>query len=157
MRMRRTTPASAVALFAAAWLGACTEPTTPGAAAAISWMNEAGVPLASVTPTESRADLAAFTTITGTARIIGLGEATHGSHEFFTMKDRLFRHLVQDAGVTAFAIEATMRAFSSAASRSRRVYKKSCSRRTFAIVRSAGRSPTPQIPQFRGPPPSSNS
>ena len=108
MRMRRTTPASAVALFAAAWLGACTEPTTPGAAAAISWMNEAGVPLASVTPTESRADLAAFTTITGTARIIGLGEATHGSHEFFTMKDRLFRHLVQDAGVTAFAIEATM-------------------------------------------------
>lgn len=107
MRMPRTTPASAL-LVAFAWAAGCTEPTDSRALAAASWIAAAEVPLASVTPVESRTDLAAFTAMVGSARLIGLGEATHGSREFFTMKDRLVRHLVQDAGVTGFAIEATM-------------------------------------------------
>ncbi|WP_223198422.1 erythromycin esterase family protein [Solihabitans fulvus] len=41
----------------------------------------------------------------GDAKVVGLGEATHGSHEFFTMKQRVFRYLVEDKGFTTFALE----------------------------------------------------
>ncbi|MBN2305532.1 MAG: erythromycin esterase family protein, partial [Anaerolineae bacterium] len=37
---------------------------------------------------------------------VALGEATHGTHEFFTMKHRLFEFLVQEMGFTIFAMEA---------------------------------------------------
>lgn len=43
----------------------------------------------------------------GNARVVALGEATHGTREFFRMKDRILRFLVQEMGCTAFAIEAT--------------------------------------------------
>ncbi|MGA4979875.1 erythromycin esterase family protein [Streptomyces cinereoruber] len=39
------------------------------------------------------------------AKVVGLGEATHGSHEFFAMKERVFRHLVEEQGFTTFALE----------------------------------------------------
>jgi erythromycin esterase len=76
--------------------------------AVVAWLDESATPLASTAPTASTSDLAAFKSMAGTARLIALGEATHGSKEFFTMKDRLFRYLVEEHGVTAFAIEATM-------------------------------------------------
>ncbi|MFJ6355209.1 MULTISPECIES: erythromycin esterase family protein [unclassified Streptomyces] len=41
----------------------------------------------------------------GATKVVGLGEATHGSHEFFAMKERVFRHLVEDKGFTTFALE----------------------------------------------------
>jgi erythromycin esterase len=44
--------------------------------------------------------------IIGTARIVALGEATHGSHEFFQMKHRLFEFLVEEMDFTVFAMEA---------------------------------------------------
>jgi erythromycin esterase len=39
-------------------------------------------------------------------RIIALGEATHGTREFFRLKHRLFGHLVEERGARVFAIEA---------------------------------------------------
>ncbi|MFI5829279.1 erythromycin esterase family protein [Streptomyces sp. NPDC051578] len=39
------------------------------------------------------------------ATVVGLGEATHGSHAFFTIKERVFRHLVEKKGFTTFALE----------------------------------------------------
>lgn len=41
----------------------------------------------------------------GNAKVVGLGEATHGSHEFFAMKERAFQHLVKERGFTTFALE----------------------------------------------------
>lgn len=41
----------------------------------------------------------------GDATVVGLGEATHGSHEFFAMKQRVFSHLVEEKGFTTFALE----------------------------------------------------
>ncbi|WP_370217679.1 erythromycin esterase family protein [Kitasatospora sp. GAS1066B] len=41
----------------------------------------------------------------GDAKVVGLGEATHGSHEFFALKDRVFRYLVEQKGFTTFALE----------------------------------------------------
>jgi erythromycin esterase len=43
----------------------------------------------------------------GNASVVGLGEASHSAHEFFTLKQRLFRHLVATKGFTTFALEAS--------------------------------------------------
>jgi erythromycin esterase len=51
-------------------------------------------------------DLESFRAIVGDARIVALGEATHGTSEFFTMKHRLTELLVTELGFTIFAIEA---------------------------------------------------
>ncbi|MGW2402866.1 erythromycin esterase family protein [Kitasatospora sp. NPDC001664] len=60
--------------------------------------------------TEARggaADLRALGAMIGDAKVVGLGEATHGSHEFFAMKQRVLRYLVEEKGFTAFALEAS--------------------------------------------------
>ena len=62
----------------------------------VEWINATATPLTAVAPATSRSDLTAFTAMVGSAHLIGLGEATHGSREFFTMKDRTFRFLVDD-------------------------------------------------------------
>lgn len=53
-------------------------------------------------------DLAALDKVIGNSRIVGLGEDTHGTHEFFQMKHRLLQYLVQKKGFTIFSIEASM-------------------------------------------------
>ncbi|MFF2777529.1 erythromycin esterase family protein [Streptomyces sp. NPDC058052] len=52
-------------------------------------------------------DLGALARMIGGARVVGLGEASHSGHEFFTLKHRLFRHLVAAEGFTTFALEAS--------------------------------------------------
>jgi erythromycin esterase len=47
----------------------------------------------------------ALTRMLGTATIVGLGEAAHGSGDYLTVKHRIFRQLVRDAGFDAFVIE----------------------------------------------------
>ncbi|MER5769411.1 erythromycin esterase family protein [Streptomyces sp. NPDC001985] len=42
----------------------------------------------------------------GDATIVGVGEATHSSREFFRAKARIFRHLVEHRGFTTFSLEA---------------------------------------------------
>lgn len=55
------------------------------------------------------ADLALFDKIVGNARVVGLGESTHGTSEFFQLKHRLISHLVVEHGVRLFALEANQR------------------------------------------------
>ncbi len=64
------------------------------------------VRLVSVEPGKEMGDLAAFGRAVGDARIVALGEASHGTREFFQMKHRLLEYLVQKKGFTVFAIEA---------------------------------------------------
>ncbi|MDE2804366.1 MAG: erythromycin esterase family protein [Gemmatimonadota bacterium] len=52
-------------------------------------------------------DLSFLPGIVGDARIVSLGENTHGTRDFFEMKARILRFLVEEMGFTAFAIEAT--------------------------------------------------
>ena len=53
-------------------------------------------------------DLQVLDNLFADSQIVGLGEATHGTSEFFSMKDRLFRYLVQNHGYRIFAFEADM-------------------------------------------------
>ncbi|WP_411135544.1 erythromycin esterase family protein [Streptomyces sp. C10] len=50
-------------------------------------------------------DLRPFGRMVKDARVVGLGEATHSSHEFFAMKHRVFRYLVEEKGFRSFALE----------------------------------------------------
>ena len=51
-------------------------------------------------------ELEPFSRIVGDARIVGLGESTHGTHEFFQLKHRLVEYLVRRHGFDVFAVEA---------------------------------------------------
>ncbi|MCW2568958.1 MAG: erythromycin esterase [Mycobacterium sp.] len=42
----------------------------------------------------------------GPVRVVGLGEATHGSREFVTLDRRLLAYLVTEQGFDVFAFEA---------------------------------------------------
>ena len=52
-------------------------------------------------------DLVPLKTILQNKSVIGMGEATHGTKEFFEIKGKMFRYLVQEHGVKVFGIEAT--------------------------------------------------
>ncbi|MGV9263872.1 erythromycin esterase family protein [Kitasatospora sp. NPDC003701] len=101
-----------VASAAPAVDSASTASTGPGAtaadsrqAAAVRALERAAQPLRSTEPGGRTTDLRALGGMIGDARVVGLGEATHGSHEFFAMKERVFRYLVEEKGFTTFALE----------------------------------------------------
>ncbi|KPI14854.1 Erythromycin esterase [Actinobacteria bacterium OK074] len=81
-------------------------PSTTGAAVVVAALDRAAHPLRTVEPSGEPGDLRPLDRMTGDARVAGLGEATHGSHEFFALKDRVFRHLVEADGFRTFALEA---------------------------------------------------
>ncbi|MDH6108400.1 erythromycin esterase [Kitasatospora sp. MAP12-15] len=68
-------------------------------------LERAAHPLRSTEPGPDTADLRPLGAMIGDATVVGLGEATHGSHEFFTLKERVFRYLVEEKGFTTFALE----------------------------------------------------
>ncbi|MFI6422787.1 erythromycin esterase family protein [Streptomyces sp. NPDC050842] len=51
-------------------------------------------------------DLRPLDRMIGSAKVVGIGEATHSSAEFFESKHRIFEHLVERKGFTTFALEA---------------------------------------------------
>ncbi len=53
-------------------------------------------------------DLKGLDAIVGDARIVSLGEQTHGTREAFQMKHRLLEYLVEKKGFSIFSIEANM-------------------------------------------------
>ncbi|WP_221356378.1 erythromycin esterase family protein [Streptomyces beigongshangae] len=61
--------------------------------------------LRSTEPEGGLRDLDALGRMVGDAEVVGLGEATHGSREFFRMKHRVFRYLVEEKGFRTFSLE----------------------------------------------------
>jgi erythromycin esterase len=72
----------------------------------IQWLKANAIPFDTTDPNSSFEDLMLLKKIIGDARIVALGEATHGTHEFFQMKRRMFEFLVEDMGFNTFAMEA---------------------------------------------------
>ena len=62
-------------------------------------------PIRSTVPGASLLDLAPLESAIGPARVVAMGEATHGTSEFFSLKDRIFRLLATKMGFTVFAME----------------------------------------------------
>jgi erythromycin esterase len=83
-------------------------PAGEPSAAQLDWVRANAIPV--VTPDAGRGfdDLERVRNIVGDARVVGLGEATHGTSEFFRMKHRLLEFLATHMGFTLFAIEANM-------------------------------------------------
>jgi len=59
-------------------------------------------------PKHDNSDLSFLKQIVGDAKIVSLGEGTHGTSEFFKMKHRITKYLAEEMGFSVFAIEANM-------------------------------------------------
>ncbi|MFC4958744.1 erythromycin esterase family protein [Streptomyces mauvecolor] len=96
---------SAAAAYAAPVASAPVSSAPAVASAPVRALDRIAHPLRSTEPGTGTADLQALGVMVGDAKVVGVGEATHGSHEFFALKDRLFRYLVEQRGFTTFALE----------------------------------------------------
>lgn len=76
--------------------------------AARNWLAANAIRLKTVEAGHGFADMLPLKKVVGTARIVSLGEATHGTREFFQLKHRMLEFLVNELGFNVFAIEATM-------------------------------------------------
>ncbi len=72
-------------------------------ASVVEWMRAHIRSLSPGSPSSS--EFAALTPVVGDARVIGLGEAEHGIHEFFAFRNRFLQFAVKTLGVTAIAVE----------------------------------------------------
>lgn len=77
----------------------------PAQQAVVDWIRGAAVPLLTSRAGHGFTDLAPLRDVVGSARVVALGEATHGTREFFQMKHRLLEYLVSELGFSVFAIE----------------------------------------------------
>ncbi len=78
------------------------------ASAQTQWIRANAIPFTSLDPNADLTELEPLKKVIGNAHIVGLGEGTHGTSEFFRMKSRLVSFLAQEMGFTVFAIEANM-------------------------------------------------
>ncbi len=92
-------------IAAAAILAAPDDGVSPGAA---EWIRARAVPFATSEAGNGFDDLAPLDAMIGDARIVSLGEPTHGTREAFQMKHRLLEYLVEKKGFRIFSIEANM-------------------------------------------------
>ncbi len=74
----------------------------------VAWIADTAYRFATDDPAHGNEDLEFMKDLVGDAHIVSLGEGTHGTAEFFRMKHRLTRYLVEEMGFTQFGIEATM-------------------------------------------------
>ncbi len=71
------------------------------------WLRENVIPLKTIQAEQGLSDLEPVSALVGHARIIGLGEATHGTKEFFQAKHRMLEFLVKKHDFQIFAMEAS--------------------------------------------------
>lgn len=82
--------------------------TGEGDKAIVDWIRAHAVPLQTPEAGHGFRDMQPLKQVVGNARIVALGEATHGTHEFFQFKHRMLEFLATEMGFTIFSIEANM-------------------------------------------------
>jgi erythromycin esterase-like protein len=88
--------------------GAQIPEASPEEQAAVAWVRLNAIPLKTVEAGNGFADMEPLGKVVGDARIVALGEATHGTREFFQLKHRMIEYLATQKGFTIFSIEANM-------------------------------------------------
>jgi erythromycin esterase len=81
---------------------------SPAGPQTLAWIRRKAIPLKGVAAGQGFADLQALKALVGNATVVGLGEATHGTREFFQLKHRMLEFLVSELGFRVFAIEANL-------------------------------------------------
>jgi len=71
-----------------------------------AWLTQNAIQIKTPVAGNGLDDLEALGDLIGDARVVGLGEATHGTREFFQFKHRIFEYLVEEKGFRAFGFEA---------------------------------------------------
>ena len=74
----------------------------------VRWAAQHAQPLRSTDPLSPLDDLSSLGFTTPSTKVIAMGEATHGTREFFQMKHRILRYAVEHAGFRVFGIEASL-------------------------------------------------
>ena len=74
----------------------------------VDWVRSHAIRLTTAEAGHGFADLQPLERVVGDARIVSLGEATHGSREFFQLKHRMLEFLATQMGFSIFSIEANM-------------------------------------------------
>ncbi|MGW6787603.1 erythromycin esterase family protein [Streptomyces chartreusis] len=105
MRRHRTGLVLTLFIILAALTTGIPATAAPTPTSVVGALDGAARPLRTVEPGGDSRDLRPLGRMIGDARVVGLGEATHGSHDFFALKDRVFRHLVREKGFRTFALE----------------------------------------------------
>jgi erythromycin esterase-like protein len=77
------------------------------APAEVLWLEKNAIRFDTPVAGDDLSDLKPMKAIVGDARIVGLGEVTHGTREQFQMKHRLLQFLATEMGFTIFSIEAS--------------------------------------------------
>jgi len=81
---------------------------TPADPKTLDWIKRNAIPLKGVEAGKGFADMQPLKVVVGDARVVALGEATHGSREFFQLKHRMLEFLATEMGFTVFALEANL-------------------------------------------------
>lgn len=83
-------------------------PVQAQTATQIAWIKNNAAPLNGTEPGQGFGDLQPLKDLIGDARIVAIGEGTHGTHEFFRLRHRLIEFLASEMGFTIVAVEAQM-------------------------------------------------
>jgi erythromycin esterase len=73
-----------------------------------SWFAKTAIQLKTAEAGNGFDDMQPLKKLIGGAHLVALGEATHGTREFFQLKHRMLEFLASEMGFTVFGIEATM-------------------------------------------------
>lgn len=73
----------------------------------VSWISKEAIPLRTVEAGHGFGDMEPLQKMIGDAHLVCLGEATHGTREFFQLKHRMLEFLLNKMGFNVFGIEAT--------------------------------------------------
>lgn len=88
--------------------GARAQDAAMATAEQLTWLRDHAVKLETVEAGHGFKDLARLKAMVGDAQVVGLGEGTHGTREYFQAKHRLLELLVEEMGFSIFSIEANM-------------------------------------------------
>ena len=80
---------------------------SPAPSEVTAWIRANAIPLMTCEAGHGFKDMEPLKKVVGDAHVVALGEATHGTREFFQFKHRMLEFLVSEMGFTVFGIEAS--------------------------------------------------